>query len=84
MDDLYKQVKTKSVGALFVIALLMVLTLSTLAAAQETSGNFQGGSIKIGYDNRACNSSLAGSIRFNSGTNLVEVCGGVSWTAWGS
>lgn len=83
MDDLYKQVKTKSVGALFVTASLMILTLSTLAAAQETSGNFQGGSVRIGYDSRTCDSTLAGSIRYNSATNTIQVCDGASWQTWG-
>lgn len=35
--------------------------------AQETSGDFSGGSMKIGFDNRACDSSLEGAIRYNSG-----------------
>lgn len=37
-----------------------------MAHAQETSGQFSGGSVRIGHDNRACNGSLEGAVRYNS------------------
>ncbi len=45
---------------------LLLLVFSVELHAQETSGGFPGGSVLIGYDNRACIASLAGSIRYNS------------------
>lgn len=64
--------------AIFVLAMLFIPAFPVLA--QETSGGFLGGSIKIGYDNRTCNSGLAGSIRFNSATSCAEYCNGSAWT----
>jgi len=67
-----------------IILLLTVLVAPIFpAAAQETSGGFADGSIKIGYDNRTCNSSLAGSIRYNSATACAEYCNGTGWTCPG-
>lgn len=63
-----------------VVFALALLILSTLpAAAQETSGGFAGGSVKIGYDNRACDATLAGAIRYNSATSCAEYCNGSAW-----
>ncbi|MBK8174348.1 MAG: hypothetical protein IPK66_03430 [Rhodospirillales bacterium] len=58
------------------VALLIALTLSIAlpAKAQETSGSFTEGSIRIGYDDRTCDASLEGSLRYNSGGDAVEVC----------
>ncbi|WP_137137929.1 hypothetical protein [Pseudomonas asiatica] len=83
MINLFKQVKLKLIYALLVVTLPVLLALSTLAAAQETSGNFQGGSVRIGYDSRTCDGTLAGSIRYNSATNTIQVCDGASWQTWG-
>lgn len=76
--------RVKEIYTFLIFALPLIFGLTTFVVAQETSGNYQGGSIKVGYDSRTCDSSLAGSIRFNSSTNSVQVCGGVSWTTWGS
>lgn len=65
--------------------ILLLFTLALVgfapeqAIAQETSGGFVGGSVKIGYDNRTCVSGLAGSIRYNSATSCAEYCDGASW-----
>lgn len=67
-------------AALFIA---LVFLLPSSVTAQETSGSFTEGSIKIGYDSRTCNGSLEGSLRYNSATNAVEVCDGLSWQTWG-
>tara|TARA_Y100000310_G_scaffold279036_1_gene297920 strand:+ start:816 stop:1709 length:894 start_codon:yes stop_codon:yes gene_type:complete len=41
------------------------------------------GSIKIGFDTRTCDSTLTGSIRYNSGTNNMEFCDATDWTSIG-
>lgn len=64
--------------AIFVLAILLIPVSPALA--QETSGGFAMGSIKVGYDNRTCNSGLSGSIRFNSATSCAEYCNGTAWT----
>ncbi len=50
---------------LFIFALLIFAPGA--ANAQESSGQFGGGSVKIGYDNRTCDPSLEGAIRYYSG-----------------
>lgn len=67
--------------AVLFIALAFLVPLPV--GAQETSGSFTEGSIKIGYDNRTCNSALEGSLRYNSAASSVEVCDGLSWQTWG-
>ncbi|MEH6575669.1 MAG: hypothetical protein V7731_01200 [Amphritea sp.] len=66
----------------FVFLLCFVLFPAFIVAAQETSGSFKGGSLAIGYDNRACNASLAGNIRYNSGAPAMEYCDGINWNTW--
>ena len=67
------------------LSIVLILGLSAVGSAQETSGNFTGGSIKIGYDSRICVAGLAGSLRYNSsGSASVEVCDGSNWTIWGN
>jgi len=51
--------------------------------AQETSGGFSGGSVLVGYDNRTCDGTLEGAIRYNSAISSMEYCDGTSWTAPG-
>lgn len=64
---------------------LCLIALAILAAAplsghtQETSGSFTEGSIRFGYDNRTCDASLEGSLRYVSASAKVEVCDGTSW-----
>lgn len=62
----------------FLIPLALFLW-ATPALAQETSGGFTGGSVMIGYDNRACTSPLSGSVRYNSGSSCMEYCDGTAW-----
>lgn len=70
---------------------VLLLALPVMVSAQETSGGFVGGSIKIGFDNRTCDASLEGTIRYNSGGGAggkIEFCsdgsGSYDWGAWGS
>lgn len=55
--------------AALIIALMLLV--ASPARAQETSGSFAEGSIKIGYDSRTCNAGLAGSLRYNSSGNSL-------------
>jgi alpha-tubulin suppressor-like RCC1 family protein len=51
-------------------------------AIAQTSGQFDGGSVKIGYDNRSCTFGLSGAMRYNSsaGSAGIEFCDGSRWT----
>ncbi len=62
------------------IALTILCALPLKAHAQETSGNFGGGSVKIGNDNRACSGALEGTIRYTA-SDVIEVCDGTSWAS---
>jgi len=65
----------------FIFLVLLTLGFSSLkAGAQATSGSFKSGSVKIGYDNRACTGTLEGAIRYNSSTPCAEFCDGTNWT----
>jgi hypothetical protein len=65
-------------GTILVLAVLLVPIFPALA--QETSGGFTDGSIKIGFDSRTCDNTLEGSIRYNSGNSCTEYCEGSTWT----
>lgn len=77
---------SKGYGYLSFSLLVMValVVASHSGSAQETSGGFGGGSVKIGYDNRTCDGTLEGSIRYNSSTGVAEFCDGSSWTSPGT
>lgn len=62
---------------------LAIIAVSAAAVAQETSGSFTQGSIKVGYDSRTCNVGLAGSLRYNSSVPKMQMCNGSSWQGWG-
>ena len=47
--------------------------------AQETSANFGAGSVNVGFDSRNCDGSIAGALRYNSGSGCVQLCDGGSW-----
>lgn len=70
----------KSFAFAFVLFIFTVLALTaTGASAQETSGDFSPGSVKIGFDSNTCNGGLAGAMRYNSGIPCVEFCDGSAW-----
>lgn len=56
-----------------------LVLFSNPAQAQETSGDFANGSIMIGDDTRDCDSSLAGSMRYNQTTEKIQFCKGTRW-----
>ncbi|MEH6575670.1 MAG: hypothetical protein V7731_01205 [Amphritea sp.] len=67
----------------YFLILSFICSFSLMArdsAAQETSGSFKGGSVAVGYDNRACSASLAGNIRYDSSSTCTEYCNGTAWT----
>ena len=49
---------------IFVFSMLLIGTGQPVTA-QETSADLSGGSMLVGYDSRACDSSLEGSVRYN-------------------
>lgn len=58
------------------------------AATSLHLGGVNGGSMKVGEDTDACNSSKQGAIRYNAGASYIQICtdktGSFSWTNWGS
>lgn len=50
--------------------------------AQEISGNFAGGSVKVGNDTATCDAARYGSIRFN--TNVFQGCSTGGWVNIGT
>jgi len=74
------KIKARVFGCLsFVLASIF----SFSAFSQETSGDFSGGSIKVGAESRACAPALEGSIRYNTTTNKIQFCNGSAWVNWG-
>ncbi len=61
---------------------LVLMLFGSGAFAQETSGDFSPGSVRIGYDSTACSGSIEGAVRYNS-SNGIEYCDGSSWVAAG-
>lgn len=55
--------------SLAVSIFLLLLAFPAALCAQQTSGAFLEGSIQIGYDSRACNGALEGSLRYSSSGN---------------
>ncbi len=55
--------------AFVVAALSLIFALGPMGSghAQETSADFSGGSMIVGYDSRTCDSSLEGAIRYKEG-----------------
>lgn len=61
--------------------MIFAVFVSVAVQAQETSGSFTGGSIRIGNDSRSCDGTLEGAIRYNSGA--MEFCNGSIWSSVG-
>ncbi|MBK8174347.1 MAG: DUF1566 domain-containing protein [Rhodospirillales bacterium] len=78
-DKKYKCKRPPSFLVMALFVFLVSIFVARTAWAQETSGGFLDGSIKIGYDNRACDAALDGSIRYNSSTSCAEFCDGTDW-----
>ncbi|MBL27257.1 MAG: hypothetical protein CMM50_06885 [Rhodospirillaceae bacterium] len=62
-----------------IIALLVVWFPALPAQAQETSARFEDGSVIFSYDNRDCDGTLEGSLRWNPTPKKFEVCDGTEW-----
>jgi hypothetical protein len=43
-----------------------------------------GGAIKVGSTAEACSTALRGTLRYNTTSNILEVCNGTAWTALGA
>jgi hypothetical protein len=75
----------------FVVSALCfcLLSLAGFSASAQTSLDtrggvtYNGGSIIPGYDNRTCDGTIEGAIRYNSSTSAVEFCNGNTWAAPG-
>lgn len=66
------------------LAFALFFFASAAALAQtgiDTRGSVTnpGGSVIPGYDNRTCDSSIAGAVRFDSGASAFQGCDGSSW-----
>lgn len=66
-------------GLTALLGLLLSMGVPTSLHAQETSGGFAGGSVKIGYDNRTCDGTLEGALRYNTTSDKLEYCDGNNW-----
>lgn len=73
-------VSRDSKKALFCLGLSLILTLSSPVYAQVESNFAAGGGVKIGYSGTACDASIAGAIRYNSGgSGSIDFCNGTTW-----
>lgn len=62
----------------FALALFVFLLMSApMARAQEISGDFAGGSVKVGPDTATCDTSRIGAMHMNGAT--LEYCNGTCW-----
>lgn len=71
----------------FLIAGIFVFIVTIGTAQAQTAfnaGGPNGGAIIPGWAADTCNSTMAGAIRYNSGTSCAEFCNGSSWTCPGS
>ncbi|MCB9991210.1 MAG: hypothetical protein H6867_07490 [Rhodospirillales bacterium] len=64
------------IAGAFVFAMLGA---AGIAIAQEMSGDFNAGSMMVGYDGRTCDGSLEGAIRYDSSSNKIEFCDSGTW-----
>ncbi|MCB9981388.1 MAG: hypothetical protein H6860_03205 [Rhodospirillales bacterium] len=78
-----KVLRSINIRHILLAGFILPLALAPTLYAQETSADFSGGSIKIGYDNQTCNASLEGAIRYDSSSNALEYCTGSAWQAMG-
>ncbi|MCB1581059.1 MAG: hypothetical protein H6859_10865 [Rhodospirillales bacterium] len=69
---------------LLIFTIFIILIPFSNVQAQKTSGSFSGGSVLFGYDNRTCDASLEGTIRYDSSSSKVEYCNGTVWAAPGN
>ncbi len=58
---------TRSTTILALLTGILCVSTSLHASAQETSGDFSGGSILIGNDTRSCDGTTEGNIRYTGG-----------------
>lgn len=63
-----------------VMAVLCGLGLIPPARAQMDADFSGGGAIRVGTSTTTCGSGYTGTIRYNSGTNLLQYCNSSAWT----
>ena len=76
-DQVIKRISKKLI--LYSATLFLFTGVNNAVHAQETSGDFSGGSVEIGDDNRACSGATEGNVRYNAATNKMEFCNATSW-----
>ncbi len=72
-----KHIGKEKIYVLPIMALLIIFC--SQAHAQETSASFTGGAVKVGYDNRSCDASSTGAVRYSSALKCPELCDGTDW-----
>ncbi len=63
----------------FLLILALIIISFTPLDAQEISGNFQQGSIRIGPDTTPCDGTRDGAIRYDSTSKIYEFCYATDW-----
>jgi hypothetical protein len=71
--------KICALTCILALAAILVFT-ATAAHAQYRVGDFTKGSVSLGFDNRTCDGTLEGALRYNSSTSCAEYCDGADWT----
>ncbi len=70
----------KSIKVLILFfTVIFIGCFSNQAMAQETSGDFSGGSIMVGPDTTACAPAIEGAIRYDSASKEHAFCDGTDW-----
>ena len=64
---------------LALIAIFSVFVLSAHAQIGIDLAGANGGHIISGWDNRTCDASIEGAIRYNSSADIIEFCDSVGW-----
>ncbi len=69
------------------VSIILCLYSVAYAATSLDLSGVNGGSLKVGEDSDACNAGKEGSLRYNTTSNIIQVChdggGSYAWTDWG-